>query len=325
MLTSEICRDIIEKEILNLKLPEKPVLLYRPIEYVLSGDGKRFRPVITLLSCNLFTNDISRAIFPAISIELFHNFTLMHDDIMDKSLIRRNRPTVNNKWNNNIALLSGDALLIKAYEILCKIEDPVLLQKLLKIFNETALKVCEGQQLDMDFESQDYVTIDEYIEMIRLKTAVLIASSIKIGAICGNADEYIAESLYEFGENIGLAFQLQDDYLDVFGDINVFGKKIGNDIITNKKTFLYVSAINHSDKILVDELREIFLKKNINDEYKIEKVVFIYNKMGLKEITEKKIIEYFTKAFEIFDSLPIEDARKLTFKNYIKTLINRNK
>lgn len=326
MITVDICLDLIEKEISYIELPENPELLYKPIRYVLQGGGKRFRPVITLLSCSLFSNDLSKALYPALSIELFHNFTLMHDDIMDKSEVRRNRPTVNSKWNNNIALLSGDALLIKAYEMLCKTEDPSLLKKLLFVFNETAIKVCEGQQLDMDFELRNDVTIDEYLEMIRLKTAVLIATSIKIGAMCGGADEQVTKKLYEFGENIGLAFQLQDDYLDVYGDKEVFGKKIGNDIITNKKTFLYVTAINHDNKSLVNELKYFFENSNIHEDEKIEKVVSIYNKMKLKEITENKIREFYSRAFSIFQSIPIIDKdQKNIFENYINKLALREK
>ncbi|MEI7982215.1 MAG: polyprenyl synthetase family protein [Bacteroidota bacterium] len=219
----------------------EPVKLYEPITYTLGQGGKRIRPVLVLLACDLFGGDPEKAVFPAMGLEIFHNFTLLHDDIMDNAPLRRGQETVHKKWNDNTAILSGDTMFVLAYEYVAK-TDPALLPEVLRLFNDTARKVCEGQQYDMNFETQSNVTIEKYMMMIRLKTAVLIACSLKLGAIIALADPAEAENIYHFGMELGLAFQLQDDYLDAFGDTTVFGKEIGGDIITNKKTFLFLKA-----------------------------------------------------------------------------------
>ncbi|PIY02318.1 MAG: isoprenyl synthetase, partial [Bacteroidetes bacterium CG_4_10_14_3_um_filter_31_20] len=222
MLKFEEIQNIVNNEIAKLDFKSEPVELYQPISYALSGNGKRLRPCLALLSCNLFNNDIRNAIKPAIGVEMFHNFTLLHDDIMDKADIRRNKPTVHKKWNENVAILSGDAMLIKTYELFFELK-PNILAKVIEVFNKAALQVCEGQQYDMNFETKIDVTTDEYIKMITLKTAVLLAASLKIGAIIGGATLKDANLLYNYGINLGIAFQLQDDYLDVYGDVKTFG------------------------------------------------------------------------------------------------------
>ena len=226
--------DIVQNEIKNLKYPQQPELLYAPIVYSLEEGGKRIRPVALLMACNLFRDEIDCAKPAALAVEVFHNFTLLHDDIMDRSDTRRGKPAVHTRWNDNVAILSGDAMMIYAYKLLCGCDRRVLPQ-LLETFNETAIGVCEGQQYDMDFESRDDVTVDRYLEMIRLKTGVLLAGALKLGAICAEAQPWQAELLYNFGINVGLAFQLQDDLFDTYGDAAVFGKPIGGDILAGKK------------------------------------------------------------------------------------------
>jgi len=262
MLKFEEIQNIVNNEIAKLDFKSEPVELYQPISYVLSGNGKRLRPCLALLSCNLFNNDIRNAIKPAIGVEMFHNFTLLHDDIMDKADIRRNKPTVHKKWNENVAILSGDAMLIKTYELFFELK-PNILAKVIEVFNKAALQVCEGQQYDMNFETKIDVTTDEYIKMITLKTAVLLAASLKIGAIIGGATLKDANLLYNYGINLGIAFQLQDDYLDVYGDVKTFGKKIGGDIVSNKKTYLLISAIENAKDENKHKLLNLLYNKHI--------------------------------------------------------------
>jgi len=240
-------QQIVEKYLKEIELKTEPRELYEPVKYILEIGGKRIRPSLVLAAYNLFKNDVETAINPALALEVFHNFTLLHDDIMDKADLRRNQQTVHKKWNENVAILSGDTMSIKAYELLSKIPAEFL-SEVLQAFNKTALQVCEGQQLDMNFESRLDVSVEEYLEMIRLKTSVLIAVSLKIGAIMAGALRNDVHKLYDFGLNLGLAFQLQDDYLDAYGDVQAFGKKIGGDIVANKKTFLLIKALETSDK-----------------------------------------------------------------------------
>ncbi|MBU2045104.1 MAG: polyprenyl synthetase family protein [Bacteroidetes bacterium] len=235
-------QQIIDQAVKDTTYPSEPKELYEPISYLMALGGKRLRPAMVLMATDLFGGDIQEALAPALAVELFHNFTLMHDDIMDKAPLRRGQPTVHAKWNEAVAILSGDVMFVKAYKMMIQVK-PDILSPVLEVFNQTAVGVCEGQQIDMNFERRAEVSIPEYVEMIRLKTAVLVGGALKIGALIGNASEKDAQLLYEFGENLGIAFQLQDDILDVYGDPEKFGKQVGGDIISNKKTFLLIKAL----------------------------------------------------------------------------------
>lgn len=280
----------------QLTLPHTPKELYEPIDYTLQLGGKRMRPLLVLLACKLFSNDVSEALKPAIGIELFHNFTLLHDDIMDDAPVRRGEEAVHKKWNSNIAILSGDAMMVKAYQNLVQTHSEAL-KPVLEIFNRTALEVCEGQQLDMNFEMRKDVTIDEYIEMIRLKTAVLLAASLQIGAIIGGASEEQAALLYNFGLNSGIAFQLQDDILDVYGESHKVGKQKGGDIIANKKTYLLLKAEELATSEAESSLNN-WLEGQHQDSEKVQGVTDIYNQLGVKEFAEARMWEYFNLATE---------------------------
>lgn len=322
MFTFQECQDIINKAFKNIDLKKEPVNLYQPIEYILSMEGKRIRPALVLMACNLFSDNIEQAIFPAIGLEIFHNFTLVHDDIMDNSPIRRNQTTIHKKWNNNIAILSGDAMCIIAYEYLLKgVHENKI--KILNEFVKTAIQVCEGQQYDMDFEDINDVTIDEYINMIRLKTSVLLASCLRIGAIIGDASENDSEYLYQYGKDIGIAFQLQDDLLDVFADIKKFGKKIGNDIVTKKKTFLLIKAFELANESDYKRLKFIIENKKLDNQTKIEEVKAIYEKLGIQDITSNKISEYINSANNYLNKVSVDQEKKYELIKFSKMLLNR--
>jgi geranylgeranyl diphosphate synthase type II len=246
MISLDEAQQIIEKNLAEISFPDNPVNLYGPVEYILSNGGKRIRPSLVLLGANLFSDDVQPAVNPALAVEIFHNFTLLHDDLMDNSLIRRGRDTVHIKWNPNVAILSGDAMSIIANRFVSKVDSKIL-PDVMEVFNRTAIEVCEGQMMDMEFENRNDVHVDEYLRMIELKTSVLIAASLQIGALTGGASKQDSVQLYEFGRSLGIAFQLQDDLLDSYGDVEKFGKKIGNDIITNKKTYLMISALDNAD------------------------------------------------------------------------------
>ncbi len=290
-----------------------PSKLYSPVNYSLDIGGKRLRPVLLLLSYNLFSDDINAVLPAAIAIEVFHNFTLLHDDIMDKADVRRNQPTVHNKFDENSAILSGDAMAFLAYKYLLESKSENLLN-VLELFSKTAIEVCEGQQFDMDFENRLNVTETEYLEMIRLKTAVLLACSLKAGALLANSDAEIAKQLYEFGINMGLAFQLQDDLLDSFGDQKTFGKKIGGDILSNKKTYLLIKALENSSSAEKRELLNWINKNDCINEDKIDAVIEIYNQLNIKELTQLKIDYYFSRASSILEKLAVA-------KNKIQPLV----
>ena len=324
MYTFEHCQDIINKELEEVPLKGSPVNLYEPIRYILFIGGKRLRPSLTLMGCNLFSDKIDNAIYPALAIELFHNFTLMHDDLMDKSEIRRNYSTVHKKWNENIAILSGDAMLVKSYEYISKCQE-TLIKKALSIFNEAAIKVCEGQQYDMDFEDRTDVSIEEYLEMIELKTASLIAGSLRIGALAGKSILQDADLMHEFGNNIGIAFQLQDDLLDVYADPTVFGKSSGGDIVANKKTYLLISALNSKNQELKSVLRKWIEKEEFIRDEKIKEITEVYNKLKLKELTTARIDSFFKLGLKSLDKVSISDNRKIILRNLIKRLIGRKK
>lgn len=315
-------QQIISQEIEKLSLPNTPNDLYEPIRYTLASGGKRLRPALVLLGNSLFSDDFEEAIKPALALEIFHNFTLLHDDIMDNSEIRRKQPTVHKKWSENVAILSGDAMQIIAFDLLTDLPAQKI-APVAKLFNKTALEVCEGQQYDMDFETRTNVSIDEYLEMIRLKTSVLLAASLKIGAIIGNADEKNANLLYNFAQNIGLAFQLQDDLLDTYGDTKVFGKKVGNDIITNKKTYLLISALKLANAEQKQKLLSLLANKKIENEQKISEVKNIFNQLKIKQLTQDKINNYFNLAFENLEKINLSNEKKQPLKDFANALVNR--
>ena len=314
MNSVEDCIFLINKEINTLILDSsgEPKELYDPIKYILSNGGKRVRAVMTLISANLFTDDLTNTISPATGLEVFHNFTLLHDDIMDKAMIRRGKPTVHVKWDDNTAILSGDAMMILANQLLLKTKSNTLVS-ILDVFNKTALEVCEGQQLDMNLEkrnlSENPISESEYLQMITLKTSVLIGASLKIGALSANASMQDAELLYQYGLNIGLAFQIQDDLLDSFGNESEFGKRIGGDIVEGKKTYLLIKAYENAsneDKII---LKSIINDSLIDENEKITKIKAIYQKLTIKEITEQKIEEYFNNARTYLSQIHISEEK----------------
>ena len=324
MYTFEQLLLLFEKEIENLPLEKEPKLLYEPIRYLLEAGGKRIRPVMALMSHNLFSDDITDSINAAMAIELFHNFTLLHDDIMDNASIRRGRPTANRKWDNRIAILSGDTMTIMAYQFLAKIPQ-VHQVKVFEIFSNFAIEICEGQRYDMDFEGISEVTKEQYIDMIRLKTSVLLAGALEIGAIIGGADEQARTKLYKFGESLGLAFQLTDDMLDTYGDSATFGKEIGGDIIEGKKTFLYISTLLNAPKEKHEEIISLFGSTDLSKQEKLEKVKACYDFYNAKEAIEQEIAMYYHKANEILASINIDEDKKQHFYKFAKLLIERIK
>lgn len=322
MLQVEEVQDIVNKQINDLCYPVSPQRLYEPIRYVLSLAGKRIRPVFALLACNLFSDDIKTAVEPAIGLEIFHNFTLLHDDIMDKADLRRGHQTVHKRWCDNVAILSGDAMQIDAYRHVSNVPQAKL-KEVLDLFSQTAIEVCEGQQYDMDFERRSGVSLEEYIEMIRLKTAVLVACSLKTGALVGGADMLDADLLYNFGINFGLGFQLQDDLLDVYGDADKFGKNIGGDILCNKKTYLLITALNTADRNTKTTLEKWLSVANPDPQQKIEAITAIYNQLNIKEQCRKTMNEYFLKAFQALQHLTCSDQRKKILTGYANSLMQR--
>lgn len=301
---------------------KEPINLYEPIHYILGLGGKRLRPVLALMSAEIFGTDYKKAMDAALAVEIFHNFSLVHDDIMDAAPLRRGKETVHIKWDVNTGILSGDAMIITAYQLFEGYDNGTF-KKLAKVFSKTALKVCEGQQYDMDFETRDDVTIPQYLKMIEYKTAVLVAGAMKIGAIVASASVEDQNNIYEFGRNLGIAFQLQDDYLDAFGDPKTFGKQVGGDIIENKKTFLYLKALELATKKQQQELGHLFSIQPNDATVKIETAKQIFVASGAAELTQKKIENYTKKAFSILNSLDIvPDKKKLLF-DFGHQLMNR--
>jgi len=313
-------QDFIEEEIKRLPLSKEPNHLYEPISYFLKLGGKRMRPVLTLMGCELFNVDFKEAKEASIAIELFHNFSLIHDDIMDEAPLRRGQKTVHTKWNDNVGILSGDALLILAYQALSTYPSDVL-KDILPLFNQTAIEVCEGQQYDMDFESRNDVSIDEYITMIKYKTAVLLGCSLKMGAIIGGATPKDAEELYLFGVNLGLAFQLQDDILDVYADQNKFGKQVGGDIIANKKTYLLLKAFEDADTIETKALNTLLREKDLDN--KVKGVKFIYAELNIKEKAEQKMNKYYQTALTNLEKIKLPTVKKEPLFNLAQFLMGR--
>jgi geranylgeranyl diphosphate synthase type II len=313
---------IISEAVNELALPGFPAALYEPIGYILSLGGKRMRPALLLMACDLFGGDVDEAILPALAIEVFHNFTLMHDDIMDNAPLRRGKVTVHERWNRNAAILSGDVMLVKSYDLMMQVPGH-LLRTILDIFNTTAVGVCEGQQIDMEFEERNDVSIDEYLEMIRLKTAVLLGGALKIGALIGGADKKDAELMSSFGENLGIAFQLQDDILDVYGDPEKFGKQVGGDIISNKKTFLLIKAFEMAGALEAKALSNWTTITQFDTTEKVNAVTEIYNALQVRQYAESAMQNYSNKAFKALDAINLPDAHKQYLRDFADGLLVR--
>ena len=301
----------------------EPKNLYEPIDYILKLGGKRIRPVLTLMAADIFSSDFKKALPAALAVEVFHNFTLIHDDIMDAAPLRRGKATVHEKWDTNTGILSGDAMLILAYKYFENYES-VVFQKLAKLFSKTALEVCDGQQLDVDFETRNDVTIPEYINMIRLKTSVLVAAALKMGAIVAEANNENANLIYDFGLNLGLAFQLQDDYLDTFGDPETFGKQVGGDIIENKKTYLSLKALEVATEDDKGKLAYLYRKKLADSADKISDVQRIFELNDIPLLIKQEIENYTEKAFNTLAQMDIKDTDKQNLKNFGLWLMNRS-
>ncbi len=311
-------------EFLNAQQEERePKNLYEPIQYILGLGGKKMRPILTLMSAEIFDADYSKALPAALAVEVFHNFSLVHDDIMDDAPLRRGHITVHEKWNINTGILSGDAMLILAYQYFEQY-DPIIFRELAKLFSKTALEVCEGQQWDVDFETRSDVTIPEYLKMIEYKTAVLVAAAMKMGAIVAETSIENSELIYDFGLNLGLAFQLQDDYLDAFGNPATFGKQIGGDIIENKKTYLYLKAIEFATTEEKTKLLQLFSVSLEVNETKIEEVKTIFNATGSTKATQQAIQDYTLKAFATLDKMNISPDKKSMLRSFGENLMNRN-
>lgn len=316
--------EAISKQIDNTIYGQHPNELYEPIRYIMSLGGKRLRPLLTTLSANLFIDDWQKCLKPAIAVEVFHNFTLMHDDIMDCAPLRRGKPTVHEKWNANTAILSGDVMLVNAYELLLDVETAQL-PRVIKRFNRTAAEVCEGQQLDMNFETRSDVSQDEYIDMIRLKTSVLLGFAMELGGMIAGADEATTQLLYDAGVNMGLGFQLKDDLLDVYGDPEKFGKQVGGDIIANKKTFMLIEALLLAEGETKEKLDYwLHLEQGSYDTTaKVAAVTAIYTELGIDKIAESKSDEFFTKGFEALHNLPAAPERKKPLLEFADFLVGR--
>ena len=312
---------LFERHIAQMPTPEEPQRLYAPIKYGLEVGGKRIRPTLLMLAYNLYADDIERALMPAMAVEIFHNFTLLHDDIMDNADVRRGRPSVHAKWGEDVAILSGDAMLILAYNYLQRTESERLSQIFAR-FNKMAAEVCEGQQFDMDFETQQKVSVVDYMRMIELKTAVLLAGSANIGAILAGASESDCRRLYDFGLEVGLAFQLQDDLLDSYGDERL-GKKIGGDILEGKKTILMIEAFSRANEEQREVLRNTHLREDLSDAEKISTIKALYDSLGVPERVEQQIAQKFQKALGILDTLEVSNERTVELRKYAENLIGR--
>ena len=322
MQTNEQLLELLENYLAQRELPTEPERLYDPIRYSLAGGGKRLRPMLLLLSCGLFTDHTDVALPAAAAVEIFHNFTLLHDDIMDAA-VRRGKPSVYARWGGNVAILSGDAMLISAYRLLAQ-APPALLPRILEVFNTMALGVCEGQQYDMDFERKRKVSVVEYMSMIELKTSVLVAGSAMIGAILGGADEEQSRRLYQFAIELGMAFQLQDDLLDSYGDEEL-GKTIGGDILEGKKTYLMIKAMSRADETQREVLRQTYKDAELSASEKIARVRAVFDALDVPRLTEQQISLRFDRALATLDGLNVADDRKEPLREYARSLMGRKK
>lgn len=312
----------IAERIQGLPLPGEPAELYAPIAYCLQNGGKRIRPMMTLLACDMFGGDVNQAMSPALGMELLHNFTLLHDDVMDQAPMRRNRPTVHTKWNINTAILSGDALFALACQYVAEAPESGL-KEVMQLFHKTVIEICEGQQYDMDFERMPQVTPEDYLKMIRLKTAVLPAASLQVGAIIAGASEKNQELIYGFGEHIGLAFQIKDDWLDIFGDETTFGKKTGGDIMANKKTWPYIQAMEIGGQTQRKTLKEAFSKEFNNREEKIKLVKGIFDQLDISNMSQETMQAHYARAFDHLEEINLPAARKEKLTHLSKALFDR--
>lgn len=308
----------------NLPLGREPHGLYEPIEYVLSLGGKRIRPMLMLMAYELWKDDSEKILPQAVALETFHNFTLLHDDVMDNADVRRGKPTVHKKWNENTAILSGDNMLVLAFKWMQQCPSDKM-PAVLGTFTDTAIEIDEGQQLDIDFEERDDVREEEYIEMIRLKTSVLLACAVKIGAIMADAPKEDAENIYKFGEAIGLSFQLQDDYLDVYGNPEVFGKAIGGDITSNKKTYMLINALNKAEGAEKKELEQWIGAKDFDRDEKVKAVTRIYNSLGIDKMAKAKMEQYYNDAIAFLDKINVPESRKQALRDYADSMMKREK
>jgi geranylgeranyl diphosphate synthase type II len=324
MYTLLEAQNLVEKHLQNLSIPDTPPELYEPVRYVLSMGGKRIRPALVLLACDLFYGGVEQALIPAMAIEMFHNFTLLHDDIMDKSELRRGHTTVHVKYDDNVAILSGDVMSILASRLMNQ-SPGVVLSSVHDVFTKTAMQVCEGQQLDMNFEKRLAVSEEEYLHMIELKTAVLIAASLKIGAMLGGASAKEADELYEYGRNLGIAFQLQDDLLDTYGDPNLVGKKLGTDIVDNKKTYLVIEAMEQADEAQKEVLTDWLTRSSFDPAEKIAAVIGLFDELNIRERCERRIKEYYSRALSSLKDLNRPEERKEELYNFATFLMNRNR
>lgn len=315
---SQIFSDYLNSQTIN----KDPKTLYEPIEYILSLGGKRIRPALTLMGCDVFGENIEKALPAAMAVEVFHNFSLIHDDIMDKAPLRRGKQTVHEKWDLNTGILSGDAMLILAYRYFEKYE-PEVFCELAKLFSKTALEVCEGQQWDIDFETTDNITIEQYLKMIEYKTAVLVGAALQMGAIVAKTSEVNKKAIYDFGLNLGIAFQLQDDYLDAFGDPETFGKQVGGDIIENKKTYLYLKALEQTSQQEKEQLLHLYSIKSDDNHDKIELVKQVFETSQATQSTQKAITDYTQKAFDILAAMNIPSDKKDQLRMFGEGLMNR--
>lgn len=322
MKTADEILSMVNEFLANLPYERKPKSLYEPIRYVLSMGGKRIRPTLMLLGYNLFKDNPEKILMNAVALETYHNYTLLHDDLMDNADLRRGHETVHKKWDANTAILSGDSMLVLAYERMAQCDEKHL-AKVLKLFTTTALEIGEGQQFDMEFENRNDVKEEEYIEMIRLKTSVLLACALKMGAILADASDEDAENLYKFGEQIGLAFQLQDDYLDVYGDTKVFGKEIGGDITSNKKTYMLINAFNLADEAQRAELQKWVDAKEFDRAEKVAAVTRLYNEIGIDKLAQDKIAYYFEQSKKYLDAVNVPAERKEELAKYAQKMMKR--
>lgn len=322
MFTASELLDIVRGHIAGLQFTRTPKGLYDPVSYVLSLGGKRIRPVLMLMAYNLYREDVKSILQPATGIEVYHNYTLLHDDLMDRADMRRGKATVHKVWNDNVAILSGDAMLVLAYQFMAQCASERL-KDVMDLFSLTALEICEGQQLDMEFEQRKDVKEGEYIEMIRLKTSVLLAASLKIGAILGGASKEDADALYDFGVNLGLAFQLKDDLLDVYGDPLRFGKNIGGDILCNKKTYLVIKAFEHANTDQEALLNDWFTRETFDPQEKIAAVTRLYNEIGVKALCENRIVEYSKRASESLNRVNVPAENKQELETMMNELMHR--
>lgn len=316
-------KKIVNKALVNLSYNTESERLIDPVKYILSIGGKRLRPVLALMACNLYSDKIDEAVMPVTGLEVFHNFTLIHDDIMDNALVRRGFSTVHSKWNVNQAILSGDVMAFITNDCFLQ-SPPCLLQKVFRVFNKAAIDVCTGQQLDMDYEKATIVSHDEYLRMIELKTAALIAASVKIGALFGGADDKESDLVYEYGRNLGLAFQIQDDLLDTYGDSKVFGKISGGDIVASKKTFLYVKAFEIASSEQKKKLQEEYSATVSDPEAKIKKVTEIYDQLGIRSTAENLASEYFKNAISLLEKVAVPQERKEELVMITGSLVGRD-